>query len=119
MLSAKALLDANPAPTEPEIRHAIAGNLCRCTGYGKIVEAIAAAAASMRGTMSDGLAAPTPALQVIGKRLPRVDAKERVTGQAIYPADLALPGMVAREDCCAAPTRTRASTDRHHRARRR
>jgi xanthine dehydrogenase molybdenum-binding subunit len=38
--------------------------------------------------------APGPALQVIGKRLPRVDAKERVTGQAIYPADLALPGMV-------------------------
>ena len=49
VLSAKALLDANPAPTEAEIRHAIAGNLCRCTGYGKIVEAIAAAAASMRG----------------------------------------------------------------------
>ena len=38
--------------------------------------------------------APSPALQVIGKRLPRVDAKERVTGQAIYPADMALPGMV-------------------------
>src|SRR5882757_5191969 len=40
--------------------------------------------------------APTssPALEVIGKRLPRVDAKERVTGQAIYPADLALPGTV-------------------------
>jgi aerobic carbon-monoxide dehydrogenase small subunit len=49
VLSAKALLDANPAPTEPEIRHAIAGNLCRCTGYGKIVEAIAIAAATMRG----------------------------------------------------------------------
>jgi len=49
VLSAKALLDANPAPTEPDIRHAIAGNLCRCTGYGKIVEAIAAAAATMRG----------------------------------------------------------------------
>jgi aerobic carbon-monoxide dehydrogenase small subunit len=49
VLSAKALLDANPAPTEPEIRHAIAGNLCRCTGYGKIVEAIAAAAATVRG----------------------------------------------------------------------
>ena len=35
---------------------------------------------------------PSPTLEVIGKRLPRVDAKERVTGQAIYPADLALPG---------------------------
>ena len=37
---------------------------------------------------------PSPALQVIGKRLPRVDGRERVTGQAIYPADLALPNMV-------------------------
>src|SRR5689334_863412 len=46
VLSAKALLDDNPRPTEAEIRHAIAGNLCRCTGYGKIVEAIAAVAAA-------------------------------------------------------------------------
>jgi CO/xanthine dehydrogenase Mo-binding subunit len=36
---------------------------------------------------------PSPALQVVGKRLPRVDARERVTGQAIYPADMTLPGM--------------------------
>ena len=46
LISAKALLDENPRPTEAQIRHAIAGNLCRCTGYGKIVEAIAAAAAA-------------------------------------------------------------------------
>ena len=46
VLSAKALLDENPRPSEAEIRHAIAGNLCRCTGYGKIVEAIAAVAGS-------------------------------------------------------------------------
>ena len=45
VLSAKALLDENPRPSEAQIRHAIAGNLCRCTGYGKIVEAIAAVAA--------------------------------------------------------------------------
>ena len=46
LLSAKALLDQNPRPSEAQIRHAIAGNLCRCTGYGKIVEAIAAVAAA-------------------------------------------------------------------------
>lgn len=40
LLSAKALLDDNPQPTEEEIRDAISGNLCRCTGYNKIVEAI-------------------------------------------------------------------------------
>jgi carbon-monoxide dehydrogenase small subunit len=44
VLSAKALLDENPKPTELEVRHAIAGNLCRCTGYQKIVEAILSAA---------------------------------------------------------------------------
>jgi carbon-monoxide dehydrogenase small subunit len=49
VLSAKALLDKNASPTEQDIRHAIAGNLCRCTGYGKIVEAIAAVAASAQG----------------------------------------------------------------------
>ncbi len=42
VLSAKALLDENPKPTEMEVRQAIAGNLCRCTGYQKIVEAILA-----------------------------------------------------------------------------
>lgn len=43
ILSAKALLDKNPHPTEAEVRKAIAGNLCRCTGYAKIVEAILSA----------------------------------------------------------------------------
>lgn len=40
LMSAKALLDRNPNPTEEEVRLAISGNLCRCTGYAKIVEAI-------------------------------------------------------------------------------
>ena len=43
ILTAKALLDKNPHPTEEEIRNAISGNICRCTGYAKIVEAIKAA----------------------------------------------------------------------------
>jgi carbon-monoxide dehydrogenase small subunit len=48
LLTAKSLLDANPDPSERQIREAIAGNLCRCTGYQKIVEAISAAAAELR-----------------------------------------------------------------------
>jgi carbon-monoxide dehydrogenase small subunit len=44
ILSAKALLDENPSPDEAEIREALAGNLCRCTGYQKIVDAVHAAA---------------------------------------------------------------------------
>ena len=47
VLSAKALLDRNPKPTEEEIKSGIAGNLCRCTGYIKIVEAIQAASQKM------------------------------------------------------------------------
>jgi carbon-monoxide dehydrogenase small subunit len=46
ILAAKALLDSNPHPTEADIRRGISGNLCRCTGYVKIVEAIKAAAQS-------------------------------------------------------------------------
>lgn len=47
ILSAKALLEENPRPTEKEIRTAISGNLCRCTGYQKIVEAVQQAATSL------------------------------------------------------------------------
>lgn len=48
VLSAKALLDENPTPTEAEIRHGLSGNLCRCTGYVKIVDAVREAAERMR-----------------------------------------------------------------------
>ena len=48
LVAAQALLDHNPDPTETEIRFAIAGNLCRCTGYDKIVRSILEAAADMR-----------------------------------------------------------------------
>jgi aerobic carbon-monoxide dehydrogenase small subunit len=48
LVAAKALLDRNSDPTETEIRFGLAGNLCRCTGYDKIVRAVQAAAADMR-----------------------------------------------------------------------
>jgi len=49
LVAAKALLDHNPDPTESEIRYWLAGNLCRCTGYDKIIRAVQDAAAEMRG----------------------------------------------------------------------
>jgi len=49
LIAAKALLKKNPDPTEEEIRFGLAGNLCRCTGYDKIVRAVQAAAKEMRG----------------------------------------------------------------------
>ncbi len=52
ILTAKALLDENPDPTEQEVREALAGNLCRCTGYVKIVEAILAVKNRMRQNLS-------------------------------------------------------------------
>jgi carbon-monoxide dehydrogenase small subunit len=49
LVAAKALLDANADPSETEVRYWLAGNLCRCTGYDKIVRAVLDAAAEMRG----------------------------------------------------------------------
>ena len=49
LVAAKALLEKNPDPTETEVRYWLAGNLCRCTGYDKIINAVMDAAAEMRG----------------------------------------------------------------------
>lgn len=49
IMSAKALLEQNPSPDEEEIRKAIAGNFCRCTGYTKIIESVKVAAKNMQG----------------------------------------------------------------------
>ena len=53
IMSAKALLDQNPNPSVPEIRDALSGNLCRCTGYVKMIEAILLAGRGMRGESAD------------------------------------------------------------------
>ena len=53
ILSAKALLDSNPDPTREEIQVAIAGNLCRCTGYEQIIEAIQSAVATVSKEADD------------------------------------------------------------------
>ncbi|MGH7925567.1 MAG: (2Fe-2S)-binding protein [Candidatus Binatus sp.] len=56
LISAKSLLDRNPKPTEAEVRYALAENLCRCTGYDKIVKAVLDAAADIR-SQGEGKAA--------------------------------------------------------------
>ena len=53
IMSAKALLDENPDPTVQEIRDALGGNLCRCTGYTKMIEAIRVAARTLRDEVAD------------------------------------------------------------------
>ena len=50
LIAAKALLEQHPDPSETEVRYWLAGNLCRCTGYDKIVRAVLDAAAEMRGS---------------------------------------------------------------------
>ena len=49
MIASRALLERNPDPTESEVRYWLAGNLCRCTGYDKIIRSVLAAAEEMRG----------------------------------------------------------------------
>jgi carbon-monoxide dehydrogenase small subunit len=49
LIAARSLLERNPSPTEQEVRYGLAGNLCRCTGYHKIIEAVLDAAREMRG----------------------------------------------------------------------
>jgi 4-hydroxybenzoyl-CoA reductase alpha subunit len=75
ILSAKALLGENPHPTPDDVRHSLSGNLCRCTGYGKITDAVI------------GKEPPT------GSQ-PKVDGVQQVTGTAQYTDDLVLPRML-------------------------
>jgi putative selenate reductase molybdopterin-binding subunit len=92
IMTAKALLAENPKPTEDEVRQAIRGNLCRCTGYAKIVDAVMAAS----GQLQVREYRPSEH-NVVGKALPRTDALEKVTGKAPYAYDMRLPGMAHGE----------------------
>ena len=92
VMCAKALLDENPDPDEHAIRHAIRNNICRCTGYAKIVKAIQIASQMMRKAREESLSDDRNWL--VGKRVPRVDVRDKVTGSGIYPDDIYLDGML-------------------------
>lgn len=92
VVSAKGLLDVNPRPSRAEIKEALRGNVCRCTGYKKIEEAVELAAQALR----DGT---TPASFEnrafrLGERMPRVDARAKATGAGEYVDDMKIPGML-------------------------
>ncbi|UCF34354.1 MAG: molybdopterin-dependent oxidoreductase, partial [Phycisphaerales bacterium] len=127
VLSATALLNKNPNPTADEIKEALAGNLCRCTGYAGILRAVQRCGkyrsdgthakpkvgrregskveeADSEGSLSPGAAILVSETQSatrnpeswssVGVSIPRVDAADKVTGRALYTADISLPNMV-------------------------
>ena len=122
IMSATALLHENPTPCADEVKEALGGNLCRCTGYSGIVRAVTRcesyqsdgtcakkepAADSTPGGVANtesikhpedsrGLkpAARDSKLTSVGVSIPRVDAADKATGRAIYTADIALPNMI-------------------------
>ena len=90
VISAKGLLDKNPNPTRDEAAFAIRGNICRCTGYVKIIDGILLAAKLFR----DGkLPKPGADNWQVGSRVQRIDAAEKVQGYGRYPDDIYVDGM--------------------------
>lgn len=101
IISAKALLLKNPSPSRADVQKAIHPNICRCTGYHRIIDAILLAA-DLLGSRScaswntgEVLRADAPMFSAgIGSSVPRTDAAAKVLGTAEYADDLSLPGMV-------------------------
>ena len=91
IISAKALLDTTLEPTREEVQKALLGNICRCTGYVKIEDAILLAAKLFKENT------PVPnndANGAVGSRLHRVDAAEKALGTGLYTDDMVVDGMI-------------------------
>lgn len=91
VMCAKGLIDANPNPTRMEVAAAIRNNICRCTGYKKIIDGILLSAKIFRENLS--VKEDSGVVQV-GDRIRRTDAKEKVLGTGEYPDDIYLDGMI-------------------------
>lgn len=91
VICGKALLDSNPNPSRVEIAAAIRNNICRCTGYKKIIDGIALAAAILRGEVPMEEA---PKEIKVGTQLHRIDVREKVLGFGEYVDDVEIEGMV-------------------------
>lgn len=91
VISAKGLIDKNPDPSSAEIKKALHGNICRCTGYVKIEKAIAMAAKALREGFTPEL---KPEDYRVGDRMPRIDAVGKTLGTAEYVDDMQVEGML-------------------------
>ncbi|MBP8632653.1 MAG: selenium-dependent xanthine dehydrogenase [Synergistaceae bacterium] len=91
VISAKALLDREKDPTRKDVKNAIKNNICRCTGYKKIEDAVLLAAKMFREDL------PVPKDHYtgrVGENVPRTDAAAKVLGTAQYAADIKIDGMI-------------------------
>jgi len=91
LMSARALLQRNPTPTRDEIIEALAGNLCRCTGYEPIINAVEAVSSAGSGKYQAAAAIESP---YVGGSSRRLDGVAKVTGSAVFVHDMILPGML-------------------------
>lgn len=89
VLSAKGLLAVNPDPSEAEIAYALRNNICRCTGYVKIIKAVRLAAQCLR----EGRVPAPEGAWCVGARVHRLDVREKVLGTGIYCDDITMEGM--------------------------
>jgi len=94
IMATKALLDANPNPTVPEIRKALRRNLCRCTGYQKIIEAVQLAAKFINGETSPEKVRSKLSGKKIGESHPRPSAMVKACGVAKFSADIQLENAI-------------------------
>ena len=105
VMAAKGLLDSNPDPTVEEIRFALRTNICRCTGYVKIIEGVRLTAKILReGRIpeeDEGRA------WKLGSRVHRIDVAEKIQGTGLYPDDVYMEGMICASAVRSAHPRAR------------
>lgn len=94
VMAGKALIDRVPDPTEEEIKTALKGNICRCTGYKKIIEGIQLAAAILRGGEQLDESLEKGDEYGVGNGAFRLDVREKVLGCGEYTDDVEIEGMV-------------------------
>jgi aldehyde oxidoreductase len=100
IMATKALLDTNSNPTVEEIKKALRRNLCRCTGYVKIIEAVQLAGQFLRGETTPDAVCTTQAQGTMGVSHPRPSAMAKACGTALFTADYLIQGALELAALC-------------------